>query len=85
MLTIYFYEFLFLSFFFLFYDQRKSGPNPSMFSTDLLKFCFFSTCATTFFNYFNWLSRPMVSQLAPPKIPEGERVDFDVSYQTAPH
>lgn len=23
--------------------------------------------------------RPMVPQLAPPKIPEGERVDFDVS------
>lgn len=25
------------------------------------------------------VSRPMVPQLAPPKIPEGERVDFDVS------
>lgn len=25
------------------------------------------------------LSRPMVPQLAPPKIPEGDRVDFDVS------
>lgn len=25
------------------------------------------------------VSRPMAPQLAPPKIPEGERVDFDVS------
>lgn len=24
--------------------------------------------------------RPMVTQLAPPKMPEGERVDFDVSF-----
>lgn len=30
---------------------------------------------------FLLFSRPMVPQLAPPKIPEGERVDFDVSYE----
>lgn len=28
--------------------------------------------------------RPMVTQLIPPKIPEGERVDFDVSLLETP-
>ncbi len=66
----------------LFHQQRRSAPNPSMFTLFyylwLLQF-FFSKSKMSLCILF---SRPMVPQLAPPKIPEGERVDFDVSYKT---
>lgn len=73
--------------------QKRSAPNPSMFTPFAISFLPRSTWAISLrqcalippFLFLSFLvvvvvvSRPMAPQLAPPKIPEGERVDFDVS------
>ena len=65
--------------------QQKNAPNPSMFTQFFFFFFwsqsnFIALSQTVGILCFRVFYRPLVPQLAPPKIPEGERVDFDVSY-----
>uniref|UniRef100_A0A3P9HUQ3 Troponin T, slow skeletal muscle n=1 Tax=Oryzias latipes TaxID=8090 RepID=A0A3P9HUQ3_ORYLA len=52
-------------------EQGEEGETKRLFQSNLhfdVRSCFF---------FFFFLSRPVVPQIAAPKIPEGERVDFD--------
>lgn len=73
--------------------QKRSAPNPSMMNRQrnvcLHKFIFvaldYSVLMLLPSPTPSHACRPMVPQLAPPKIPEGERVDFDVRHKKLFH